>query len=65
LHSFISQANYDYKEKYFVSGTLRRDGSSVFGPKAGLDGFPSIGAAWRMTEENFMMNSKWADGTQA
>ena len=27
--------------------------------KAGLDGFPAIGAAWRMTEENFMKDSKW------
>ncbi|HYV55686.1 MAG TPA: SusC/RagA family TonB-linked outer membrane protein, partial [Chitinophagaceae bacterium] len=59
LHSFISQANYDYKEKYFVSGTLRRDGSSVFGPESRFGWFPSIGAAWRMTEEKFMMNSKW------
>ena len=59
LHSFISQANYDYKEKYFVSGTLRRDGSSVFGPDSRFGWFPSIGAAWRMTEENFMMDSKW------
>jgi TonB-linked SusC/RagA family outer membrane protein len=59
LHSFLSQANYDYKEKYFVSGTLRRDGSSVFGPESRFGWFPSIGAAWRMTEENFMMDSKW------
>ncbi len=59
LHSFISQANYDYKEKYFVSGTLRRDGSSVFGPESRFGWFPSIGAAWRMTEENFMVDAKW------
>jgi TonB-linked SusC/RagA family outer membrane protein len=59
LHSFLSQANYDYKEKYFVSGTLRRDGSSVFGPDSRFGWFPAIGAAWRMTEENFMMGSKW------
>jgi TonB-linked SusC/RagA family outer membrane protein len=57
LHSFISQANYDYKEKYFVSGTLRRDGSSVFGPDSRFGWFPAIGVAWRMTEENFMKTS--------
>jgi TonB-linked SusC/RagA family outer membrane protein len=58
LQSFISQANYDYKEKYFVSGTLRRDGSSVFGPDSRFGWFPAIAAAWRVTEENFV-HSKW------
>ena len=59
LHSFLSQAEYDYKEKYFLTGTLRRDGSSVFGPESRFGWFPAVGAAWRMTEENFMMDSKW------
>lgn len=53
LYSFISQADYNYKEKYFVSGTLREDGSSVFGPENRFGWFPAMGLAWRMTEENF------------
>ncbi len=59
LYSFFSQAEYAYKEKYFLSGTVRRDGSSVFGPESRFGWFPAIGAAWRMTEENFLKGSKW------
>ncbi|MBC8033813.1 MAG: SusC/RagA family TonB-linked outer membrane protein [Chitinophagaceae bacterium] len=54
LHSFIGRVNYDYKEKYFVSGTIRRDGSSVFAPGNKYANFPSVSAGWRIVEENFM-----------
>ena len=59
LYSFMSQAEYSYKEKYFFRATLRRDGSSVFGSESRFGWFPSVGAAWRMTEENFMKETKW------
>jgi hypothetical protein len=59
LNSFFSQVAYGYQEKYFLTGTVRRDGSSVFGPESRYGWFPAVGAAWRMTEENFLNGSKW------
>ncbi|MEX0747964.1 MAG: SusC/RagA family TonB-linked outer membrane protein, partial [Rhodothermales bacterium] len=54
LISFFGRANYDYKGKYLLTGTIRRDGSTRFGAgnKWGL--FPSFSAAWRVSEESFM-----------
>ena len=59
LYSIISQADYNYKEKYFFRGTLRRDGSSVFGERSRYGWFPSVSAAWRITEENFLEKVEW------
>ena len=59
LSSFISQVNYGYKEKYFLSGVLRRDGSSIFGPENRYGWFPAVSAAWRVSEEKLLRNSKW------
>jgi TonB-linked SusC/RagA family outer membrane protein len=59
LHSFISQADYSFNDKYYFRATLRRDGSSVFGPQERFGWFPSFGAAWRITEEKFLNNIKW------
>jgi TonB-linked SusC/RagA family outer membrane protein len=59
LASLMSQVHYGFKEKYFLTATLRQDGSSVFGPKKRYGWFPSIGAAWRITEEAFLKNSDW------
>lgn len=61
LSSFISQVQYAHNDKYFLSGTLRRDGSSVFGPLERFGWFPSISGAWRITQEKFLQNSKWLD----
>lgn len=52
--SYFSRANYDYANKYYLSGTFRRDGSSVFGPSQKYGNFWSIGGAWRITQEKFM-----------
>jgi len=59
LFSIISQADYGFKDKIFFKATLRRDGSSVFGPEKRYGWFPSLSAAWRITEEKFLMNAKW------
>ena len=59
LYSFISRIDYGYKEKYFLTGTLRRDGSSVFGPEHRYGWFPSVSAAWRITEEKFLKSLEW------
>jgi TonB-linked SusC/RagA family outer membrane protein len=59
LFSLISQADYGFKDKLFFKATLRRDGSSVFGPEKRYGWFPSVSAAWRITEEKFLLNVKW------
>ncbi len=56
-HSLISQfarVHYKYKNRYIISGTLRRDGSSRFGPDKRWGIFPSGAVAWLITEEDFM-----------
>ncbi|XHP74625.1 TonB-dependent receptor P26 [Arenibacter antarcticus] len=55
LESYFGQVNYDYDNKYFVSGTVRRDGSSRFlNNKWGT--FGSVGLAWALINEGFMQN---------
>ncbi|MDI9365662.1 MAG: SusC/RagA family TonB-linked outer membrane protein [Flavobacterium sp.] len=54
---FISdffRLNYDYKEKYMLQASLRRDGSSVFGKNKEWGYFPSLALAWRISEEGFL-----------
>jgi TonB-linked SusC/RagA family outer membrane protein len=59
LYSLITRADYGFKEKYFLTGTLRRDGSSIFGPGKKYGWFPSVSAAWRITEEKFLKPFAW------
>ncbi len=55
IESYFAQANYNYANKYYVSGTFRRDGSSRFlNNKWG--NFGSVGLAWVMSSEDFMKN---------
>ncbi|GHE74291.1 SusC/RagA family TonB-linked outer membrane protein [Roseivirga thermotolerans] len=56
LESYFGQANYNYKEKYFFSASLRRDGSSRFVNNK-WDTFGSVGASWIMSEENFFQDA--------
>jgi TonB-dependent starch-binding outer membrane protein SusC len=48
------RANYDYKSKYYLNGTFRRDGNSRFGSSVRFGNFYAIGASWRVSEESFM-----------
>tara|TARA_R110000868_G_scaffold21779_6_gene90260 strand:+ start:608 stop:3766 length:3159 start_codon:yes stop_codon:yes gene_type:complete len=57
--SYFGRLQYDYKEKYLLSASLRRDGSSKFGIQQRWGTFPSISLGWRVTEENFMKNVDW------
>ena len=59
LHSLFSKVDYAIKDKYFFSVTVRNDGSSVFNPDRRYGWFPSVSAAWRMTEESLMENILW------
>ena len=59
LLSFIGRANYAFNNKYLVTATLRRDGSSRFGSKNRWGWFPSGSVAWRISDETFMKNISW------
>jgi TonB-dependent starch-binding outer membrane protein SusC len=52
--SYFARGNYGYKDKYLFSGSVRRESSSRFGPDNRISIFPSVSAAWRLTEEKFM-----------
>jgi hypothetical protein len=54
LISDFARFNYNYKSKYLLQGSVRRDGSSVFGANNQWGYFPSVGAAWRISQESFM-----------
>lgn len=54
--SFYGRASYSYNSRYMLQATLRRDGSSVFGKDHRWGTFPSVSAAWNITEEAFMKN---------
>lgn len=54
--SFFARANYNYKEKYILTATLRADGSSKFSARNKWGVFPSVSAAWRLVEEDFIKN---------
>ena len=56
LISDFFRVNYNYKEKYLLQGSIRRDGSSVFGANNYWGYFPSFGVAWRISQEVFMKN---------
>lgn len=54
--SFYGRVNYSFDGKYILQATIRRDGSSVFGKNHRWGTFPSVSAAWNITEEKFMQN---------
>ncbi|MEX2565959.1 MAG: TonB-dependent receptor [Cyclobacteriaceae bacterium] len=59
---YMARINYVYDNKYLLTGTFRRDGYSGFGAENKYANFPSLSAAWTVSEENFMDNSKnWLD----
>ena len=53
LFSQFGRLDYSYADKYLISGTIRRDGSSVFDPNHRWGTFPSVSAGWRISEEDF------------
>lgn len=63
-HTLIAQfarANYNYKEKYLLSASLRREGSSRFGANHKWGLFPAVSAGWRVSGEDFMKDATWVD----
>ncbi|WP_157136700.1 SusC/RagA family TonB-linked outer membrane protein [Galbibacter orientalis] len=57
LLSYIARAQYNYKEKYMLSATMRADNSSNFAEGNRWGYFPSVSAGWVLSEENFMDDS--------
>lgn len=56
LQSFFGRINYQFKERYLLTATLRSDGSSKFGDNNKYGTFPSFGAAWIVSQEKFMQH---------
>lgn len=54
MNSYFARATYDISGKYFFTATGRYDGSSKFGANNKYAFFPSVGAAWRLSEEDFL-----------
>jgi TonB-linked SusC/RagA family outer membrane protein len=52
--SYFARLQYSYKDRYILTGTVRRDGSSRFGVNNTWGTFPSAAVAWRVSEESFM-----------
>ncbi len=59
---YLARLNYSYDNKYHFNASFRRDGSSVFGMDQKWGNFPAVGAAWTISDENFMKGaSNWLD----
>lgn len=58
-NSLFANAEYNYKEKYYVTASIRRDGSSKFAPGHRWGTFWSAGAKWDLKKENFLKDVKW------
>lgn len=59
--SYFTRVGYNYKQRYLVEGTLRRDGSSTFGEDHRWATFPSVAVGWAFSEEPFMRWASWLD----
>jgi iron complex outermembrane receptor protein len=58
LLSFFGRVNYSFDDRYLLTGAVRRDGSSRFGPQTRWGTFPSAALAWRVSRESFLMDSE-------
>ncbi|KGE13100.1 SusC/RagA family TonB-linked outer membrane protein [Sphingobacterium deserti] len=62
LASYFARAQYNFDSRYYLTGTVRRDGSSVFRASGEYWGtFPSFGAGWTISNEKFMQNASWVN----
>jgi TonB-linked SusC/RagA family outer membrane protein len=59
--SFLGQAKYNYGGKYYLSSSVRYDGSSRFGINNKWGDFFSVGSSWRISKEDFMDNVDWVN----
>lgn len=59
LEGYFFRANYDFNSKYYISASVRRDGSSSFEKENRWGTFYSVGASWRIDQEAFIANVSW------
>lgn len=58
LQSFFARAAFNYADRYLLTGTIRRDGSTKFGENNKYANFPSLAFAWNVSNEAFMQDSE-------
>ena len=59
LASIFGKVDYNYKGKYLLNATVRRDGSSALGPNNRFQTFSAFGAGWVISEESFLSESSF------
>ncbi|MFD2605142.1 SusC/RagA family TonB-linked outer membrane protein [Euzebyella marina] len=59
LLAYFARLNYDFKDKYLLSATYRREGSSRFGSNNRWGSFPAVSLGWRVSDESFLQNADW------
>jgi iron complex outermembrane receptor protein len=58
---FFSRANYSFREKYFLTGVVRKDGASAFGEGNKWAVFPAISGSWRLSQEEFFPKGPFSE----
>ena len=61
FYSLFGKLDYNFQEKYYLTGVVRRDGASRFGRNNRFGVFPAFSAAWRVTAEPFMKGASWIE----
>jgi TonB-linked SusC/RagA family outer membrane protein len=61
IEGYFLRANYNFNDKYYISGSVRRDASSVFSADSRWGTFYSVGASWRLDQEDFIQNISFID----
>lgn len=59
--SFLGRVRYNYASRYYLTASVRRDGSDKFGVNHQWGTFPSLSASWRVSQETFMKNVSWVN----
>ncbi|MDZ7899319.1 MAG: TonB-dependent receptor [Arcicella sp.] len=61
INSYMARINYDFNDKFLLTATIRRDGSSRFGENTKYGNFPGIALGWNISNEPFMKKVSWVD----
>ncbi|MEP7267140.1 MAG: TonB-dependent receptor [Saprospiraceae bacterium] len=61
INSYMGRINYAFDDKYLLTLTLRRDGSSRFGENTKYGNFPGVAVGWNISHEPFMKSASWVD----
>ncbi|RRB02908.1 TonB-dependent receptor [Larkinella rosea] len=61
INSYMARVNYDFNDKYLITATIRRDGSSRFGENTKYGNFPGVALGWNVSNEPFLKTVSWID----